>query len=1237
MSLYTLTVDLLLKTGSFEKDSGKAARTFDQRMAAMQSSARKAGTAIGLAISAGIGLGASAVVGWTKDVARLSVEYDRLASLSGTSSEFFQRWAAGASTVGISSEKLADILKDTQDKIGDFVQTGGGAMADFFENIAPRVGVTAEQFRKLSGPDALGLYFKSLERANLSQTEMTFYMEAIASDSALLAPLLRNNAEGFNRWGAAADSAGAIIGGDMVESTKKLRDMTVQADLALMGIKNSVAEQVLPTFGELSEALSSDQTRQSFATFSGWIAGITAELMGALVQMGNFVTRAQELRALDSGGAKANASYDALNEQLGRVNQRRRDMEGWTSNSFGIPFTDAQKKSRDRQLADLRAEQAALQREITKRIAGDLPFQDAAPKAWLDTLKGNAGYKPTGNIDRAAREKGAKDAAADLKRQTDAQAGFSREAQIAAGLLSGPLDEAMAKHLQRVDELNRELSAGNILQADHGVLLAESALGYTKVAAEAERAAQGPKELLKSMEQEVQLLGMSGQARELYRRQMQAEADMRDVIARAQEAGVTFTQAEIDALLEQARAYAGLSISMEEAQRAAEDWQRVAMSAAGGVADTFSGLFDGSIRDSEDFFDSLKDVFKRGLADIARTAIQQKWLDPLQKQLEQVLSGRGFSASGTNFGKFGVQSGGGTAGANGTSFFDLFKMAENYGGGLTGPTTGGAGGVSTAAAGASGMGAMGGAMAGVAAFAPYAALIMAGMQMADSAYKSGFGLEHQNKGDMLIRANLASGGLATPMMLDSMLTDYTLRALGISGKTAAVISGSSLLGKAFGRSAPKITGQGITGTYGFGGLDGQSYADVKQKGGWFRSDKKWTQYGAIDPTVDRTFDQAANQIKRATTGLADQLGVDLSQKLAGVKVSLGKIQLSADSEEAQRQLEAYLAQMQDTLWTEAVKAAGFGGQLDGYFEAVDVFGALSTSIELAAGNAADLGRALNTLEIQRVNEAADYFQELADVAGTDLATQISRVTGLLTDYSSLMADVSTQLMTGDLSAYQSQALTIERTYRQQVKAANDYAKALGLSGARAEDLAKIEALRATNMGKLQAQIDADKKSFLGQLSISDLSPLTDQQKLDESMKQLQEAVAGGNTSAAQAAAQAALGFGKDLYASGRDYNALYGQVTGMIGGMKLGDLDLEDGTSMGELADAIEALPDSFSRDIFEAAAGLSKERAQTNAVLQEQNKLLQQQNQYLQQIVQATQSAASTAKRDQLTALNQR
>lgn len=143
------------------------------------------------------------------------------------------------------------------------------------------------------------------------------------------------------------------------------------------------------------------------------------------------------------------------------------------------------------------------------------------------------------------------------------------------------------------------------------------------------------------------------------------------------------------------------------------------------------------------------------------------------------------------------------------------------------------------------------------------------------------------------------------------------------------------------------------------------------------------------------------------------------------------------------------------------------------------------------------------------------------------------------------------------------------------------------------------------MGKLQAQIDKDKKAISYGLSVSDLSPLTDQEKLQKTMQELERAVSGGDSSAAQAAAQAALGFGRNLYASGQDYNSLYGQVTGLIDGMKVGDLD-KGGVGMGELADTIEALPDNFARAVFDLVVD-NKAQAATTAAVQQSNALLAQ------------------------------
>src|SRR5690606_26372918 len=125
--------------------------------------------------------------------------------------EEFQGLAYAARNFGIEQDKLSDILKDVNDKVGEFNSTGGGPMKDFFEQIAPRVGLTADAFRKLSGPQALQLYYDSLQQAGASQQGMTFYMEALASDATALIPLLRDNGKAIKDMSAEAQQLGIVL------------------------------------------------------------------------------------------------------------------------------------------------------------------------------------------------------------------------------------------------------------------------------------------------------------------------------------------------------------------------------------------------------------------------------------------------------------------------------------------------------------------------------------------------------------------------------------------------------------------------------------------------------------------------------------------------------------------------------------------------------------------------------------------------------------------------------------------------------------------------------------------------------------------------------------------------------------------------------------------------------------------------------------------------------------------
>jgi hypothetical protein len=205
---------------------------------------RDAANAMGKWGAAAAAAAAAAGAAVFKSTAESVKQLDALSYAANTSVADLQRLAYGARSVGIESEQLAKMLQDVNDKLGDFDENSAGPMADFFKNIGPKVGVTAEQFKNLSGPDALQLYVSSLEKANLSQAEMTFYMEALASDSTLLTPLLRDNGKAMGELSAEAEKLG--IGLSEIDVAKVQQANAAMGKIA--GIADSAAQRFTVVF-----------------------------------------------------------------------------------------------------------------------------------------------------------------------------------------------------------------------------------------------------------------------------------------------------------------------------------------------------------------------------------------------------------------------------------------------------------------------------------------------------------------------------------------------------------------------------------------------------------------------------------------------------------------------------------------------------------------------------------------------------------------------------------------------------------------------------------------------------------------------------------------------------------------------------------------------------------------------------------------------------------------------------
>lgn len=247
-SLGRLTLDLVARIAGYTEPLSKAERETRKSTKAISESFDLASLAVkGFGVVMG-GLSVAGVIAYSEKVINAGNDIQKFAKLANTSVGQLQYYAKGAETAGISLESFADKMKDMQDRIGDFQQTGGGPLADFFTNIAPRVGVTIQQFQKLSGPEALQLFYNSLEKAGASTNDMKFYMESIISDSSLLIPLLEKNGQGFKFWGDAAQKAGAIMSDDMVKSLTDAKTNLQLMDLQWQGLQATLVNKVVPVF-----------------------------------------------------------------------------------------------------------------------------------------------------------------------------------------------------------------------------------------------------------------------------------------------------------------------------------------------------------------------------------------------------------------------------------------------------------------------------------------------------------------------------------------------------------------------------------------------------------------------------------------------------------------------------------------------------------------------------------------------------------------------------------------------------------------------------------------------------------------------------------------------------------------------------------------------------------------------------------------------------------------------------
>lgn len=387
--LGTLTLDLIAKVGNFIEPVKKAEKQTKLSFDNMRKHVNTYGT-MAVAGAAAVGAG---VLAMANEYANAARELQTFASISNTTTQEFQKMAVGAETMGISSEKLADQLKDFNEKLGEFITIGSGGAVDFFEQIAIKTEGSAEAARKLalemqnlSGPQALQLYVDKLEEAGVTQQQMSFYLESMASDTTNLIPLLKNGGEGFKFWADAAERAGVIMDEHAIEKANELRVQMDLLNLQVKGAKNQFIQGLMPALVSVGNGMTNTTGNTNMLSDAGEALGNVFRGVAA-VGMGVYAT----IKMLSN--AIAGLAHDAV--AANNIVNAGSEKGSWADKLPGIKF--AKKLVLGTTLARAPNSGVSMAAQDNAKIAEDTAnminglFNDTVSKATAAMAKTQAG------------------------------------------------------------------------------------------------------------------------------------------------------------------------------------------------------------------------------------------------------------------------------------------------------------------------------------------------------------------------------------------------------------------------------------------------------------------------------------------------------------------------------------------------------------------------------------------------------------------------------------------------------------------------------------------------------------------------------------------------------------------------------------------------------------------------------------------------------------------------------
>ena len=202
-------------------------------------------------LAIGVAAAATALVAFISTQAKAAREAQAYALALGVPIEQLTAMQHAASSVGIESDKMADILKDVAERIGDAFRNDAGEAKEVLESL----NISIADMAKLSPDKQLLAIADGLSQVQ-TQGEKVQIMEALASDASLLLPLLEDNSSAMRGlMKEAIDSGKALTALEAKKLTGVARAWG-QVSSALAGVGQTIAVELADPLARVLRTLS---------------------------------------------------------------------------------------------------------------------------------------------------------------------------------------------------------------------------------------------------------------------------------------------------------------------------------------------------------------------------------------------------------------------------------------------------------------------------------------------------------------------------------------------------------------------------------------------------------------------------------------------------------------------------------------------------------------------------------------------------------------------------------------------------------------------------------------------------------------------------------------------------------------------------------------------------------------------------------------------------------------------